>query len=179
MKNYFKDRNLGDYLTNYGKKDIKAIDVPTGTDHIIKKNLVNLLIEKFTLYPNKESKLFFANAVLSVFPYLQALITKDNPVKSMFDPKFGWAFSRLKYRRGNMKLAISSELNPVSEEPFSDELAKKEVDLMKTIVVSKQNLPTLKQKLDMTRHYRIKLSSDPKIELKQLFPYFFSNPELV
>lgn len=53
------------------------------------------------------------------------------------------------------------------------------IESMKTIVITDASMPDIKQHLKTTRGFRDELLTDKKIDLLEMFPYFFVKPELV
>lgn len=61
----------------------------------------------------------------------------------------------------------------------SDEGAKADIELLKTILVNEVNMGLIKEKLIATKSYRLKMMEELDIDLLEMFPYFFTNPSLV
>lgn len=59
------------------------------------------------------------------------------------------------------------------------ECEKTDVELLKLTVVNESNMSYIEAKLQSTLSYRFKLMEIPELDLKEYFPYFFSNPTLV
>lgn len=72
----------------------------------------------------------------------------------------------------------AAELNETEIE-LSDEESKEILLFLKSLIVSNENMDMLLAKLDATRSYRSKLMIQMELNLKEEFPYFFTNPELV
>lgn len=97
----------------------------------------------------------------------------------------GYIDSRLKNLRraaGNKKKTnvVNDEIehtdNAVAGETvnFEDEL-----HILKSLIVSEENMPIIVEKLDLTRNFRQELIKKPEADLKTHFPYFFTHPYLV
>lgn len=53
------------------------------------------------------------------------------------------------------------------------------IESMKTIVITDESMPVLKQNLKKSRDFRDKLLANNEVDLLEMFPYFFVKPELV
>lgn len=100
----------------------------------------------------------------------------------------GWINARLTYLRSvqnNLNKSTSnatlkgSQSNVVVAQTIDDETAAAEVLLLKAMVVSEENMETIIEKLNLTREYRQKMLLDKNMNLKEQFPYLFTNLSLV
>lgn len=62
---------------------------------------------------------------------------------------------------------------------LSDEEARSLLVSLKSVVAHPGTIESIIQKLNFTRQYRKKLLLDREFNLKEWFPFFFTNPELV
>lgn len=62
---------------------------------------------------------------------------------------------------------------------ISDEEAANIVEDLKMTLVSIENIDVIKESLLKTLQYRSKLLAKEELNLREYFPYFFTNPELV
>lgn len=99
----------------------------------------------------------------------------------------GWFNARLSYLRevqnkmnksDKSKVSNSSQLDE-NASPISDDEAISSVLLLKSLVVTEENMETFIQKLNLTREYRQRMLLEKSINLKEQFPYFFTHPLLV
>lgn len=65
------------------------------------------------------------------------------------------------------------------EDEDSDELAKRDMDELRTTVISERTIVHVKRLIERTIKYRSKIAVDPSMDLKQLFPFFYARPDLV
>lgn len=61
-------------------KTLKISSVPKNILHNIIRCMVDLLVERFTLYPNDDQKKEFAGEAILVFPFLKNAATDDETV---------------------------------------------------------------------------------------------------
>lgn len=98
----------------------------------------------------------------------------------------GWLNARLKHMRDvqrkleknnaeNDSIINESQLN----ESVLEVTAQADIVFMKSMVISDDKMDILLQKLNSTRKFRQAMVLDKSIHLKEQFPYFFTNPELV
>lgn len=66
-----------------------------------------------------------------------------------------------------------------TEIELPDEESKEILLFLKSSIVSNENMNMFLAKLDATRSYRSKILFHIELNLKEGFPYFFTNPELV
>lgn len=59
------------------------------------------------------------------------------------------------------------------------ERQKQDIEVLKATIVNESNLPEIQTKLKSTLAYRQKLLENRELDLKEFFPYFFTDPELV
>lgn len=97
----------------------------------------------------------------------------------------GWMLSVLKTRRmaekknkDHMDISDSKSSKPDSI-MYTDENAKTDVEFLKTCLVTPVTLPVIKEKLLLTTKYRKTMCKDPNTDLRTIFPYFYTHPELV
>lgn len=96
----------------------------------------------------------------------------------------GWFNARLKnVRVAQRKLAGSdrtsrriSRASGVTDANYS---AANDVIYLKSLIVSEENMEIFIEKLNSTRNYRLIMLQDKTVNLKEHFPYFFTNPEMV
>lgn len=99
----------------------------------------------------------------------------------------GWINARLTYLRSvqnNLNKSTSNAtLNGSQSHEIvaqtDDETAAAEVLLLKSVVVSEENMETIIEKLNLTRQYRQKMLLDKNMNLKEQFPYLFTDLSLV
>lgn len=68
------------------------------------------------------------------------------------------------------------------EEEYNEDMAKKDTDLLKTLVVHNcggEDLAKVHNLLTKTLKYRRELSKCEDVNLLQEFPYYFTHPDLV
>lgn len=53
---------------------------------------------------------------------------------------------------------------------------QKDVEMLKQLVINKDNLPIFEEKLNLTRDYRAEMMTKPETEIKEHFPYFHTHP---
>lgn len=97
----------------------------------------------------------------------------------------GWFNARLKNLRGAQK-RLAAKTNPlrrsgslVVDQRYADQRNAEDVIYLQSLVVSGETKDTFMEKLNSTRRYRMEMLLDKNINLKEQFPYFFTNPELV
>lgn len=54
--------------------------------------------------------------------------------------------------------------------------AQRDVDFLKSLIFSHENLAVFRQKLNATREYRAIMMTKKETEIKEHFPYFFTHP---
>lgn len=54
-----------------------------------------------------------------------------------------------------------------------------DVEYLKTLVVSTENIPVIKTKLVATQKFRLEMMKIMEVDLLETFPYFFTDPALV
>lgn len=103
----------------------------------------------------------------------------------------GWFNARLKnLREAQKKLnkkATKTSIRKSSTRRVSSAVDQAAIDkaivddviFLKSLVVSDKNMDIFIQKLNFTRIHRNKMLLDKNIHLKEQFPYFFTNPEMV
>lgn len=95
----------------------------------------------------------------------------------------GWFNVRLKNIRELQKRLNKSANNQLDKSVASDnsleEAATEDILFLKSLVVSEENMHIFLQKLNSTRTHRQKMLLNKEINLKEQFPYFFTNPQLV
>lgn len=102
----------------------------------------------------------------------------------------GWLNARLKnvrnVRNKLNRTANNSTLNVTANtqdmenvDEIDDQTAAKDVIHLKSFDISEFNSELFLQKLNSTRKYRNKMLLDKEIHLKEQFPYFFTQPQLV
>lgn len=64
-------------------------------------------------------------------------------------------------------------------EPRTDEENKNDVETLKTIKVCEENMNEIKTKLTATMDYRLRMINVCEVDLRETFPYFFTDPTLV
>lgn len=81
----------------------------------------------------------------------------------------------------NSELNISRSNQDDAMEPYVDDesIAEQDVQFLKSLIVTDENMSIFAEKLNSTRKYRLKLLLDKGIHLKEWFPYFFTHPQLV
>lgn len=57
--------------------------------------------------------------------------------------------------------------------------AANDVIYLKSLVISEQNMDIFIEKLNSTREHRRNMLLDKNVNLKEQFPYFFTNPKTV
>lgn len=97
----------------------------------------------------------------------------------------GWFNARLKNLRGAQK-RLAAKTNSVRrsgslvvDQRDADQRNAEDVIYLKSLVVSGETKDTFMEKLNSIRRYRMEMLLDKNINLKEQFPYFFTNPELV
>lgn len=75
--------------------------------------------------------------------------------------------------------SMSVECDGDVEQVLSEEEAEELVSNLKFLVVNDDNIDTIKKGLLKTLQYRSKLLTEMKLNLREYFPYFFTNPNLV
>lgn len=96
----------------------------------------------------------------------------------------GWlvmGMKNLRLRKGIKKEVKEKEkaANQTGNGTYSDSDAAKDVDWLKSTVVNEKNMVEIKKKIKLTSAHRKKLLNDMSIDPLELFPYFFTNPNLV
>lgn len=61
-----------------------------------------------------------------------------------------------------------------NEEDFQRDLL-----FLKTAVINRENLDSVKQKLKATLDHRLRMMDNKEMDLMENFPFFFSHPQLV
>lgn len=61
----------------------------------------------------------------------------------------------------------------------TEELARIDIEYLKSITVNKGNIEIIKDKLISSAENRMKMLEDQQIDLRVEFPYFFTDPDLV
>lgn len=84
---------------------------------------------------------------------------------------FEKCLQRLVYNGENQNKRKSQELDDLT--PDDSEQMKDEFEKLKSIVVSENEMPNIKQKLIATTQYRMELMADKKLDVREAFPYFF------
>lgn len=59
------------------------------------------------------------------------------------------------------------------------ERERNDIEFLKITVVNDANLPFIKAKIQSTLSYRWKLMKEPELDLREIFPYFFTHSTLV
>lgn len=54
-----------------------------------------------------------------------------------------------------------------------------DVESLKATIVNEENMAEIKQKLKFTLSYRLDMMKAPELDVKESFPYFFTDPALV
>lgn len=92
----------------------------------------------------------------------------------------GWFNARLKNMRGaQKKLTTNNNSNRRSARRSKIPNPSDDVIYLKSLVVSDENMPIFIEKLNSTRGHRMEMLLDKNIHLKEMFPYFFTHPDLV
>lgn len=102
----------------------------------------------------------------------------------LFDPtaSTGFLVAKMKKKRQNIKrqrLREVSDENTDTDIDYTEENAKTDIELMRTSVVTEENLDIFKEKAVLTHKYRLKLLLDRTVDLQEIFPYFLVRPDLV
>lgn len=98
----------------------------------------------------------------------------------------GYFNNRLKYIRNRKKALLANEAGESSsndtdvETVYTQENAESDLQILKrTVFNSSTDMDMIKIKLNATCNFRSELMSDENIDIREYFPFFFSNPHLV
>lgn len=102
----------------------------------------------------------------------------------------GWLNVRLKNLRGAQKKLTTkrrsgrrsgrtSLTSVAADQQSAEQKIADDVIFLKSLVVSNENINIFIEKLNSTRARRMEMLLDKNIHLKEQFPYFFTNIELV
>lgn len=93
----------------------------------------------------------------------------------------GWlvfGMKNLRIKRG-IKKTKNASIEDAEGEQYTDSFAIKDVAWLKSTIAEEKNMDTIKEKLKLSSSYRKKLLKDKSIDLLEVFPYFFTCPQLV
>lgn len=82
-----------------------------------------------------------------------------------------------KKRKMSISNSIANNESVLSVIDTADE--ESDVQFLKLAVVDKTIAPEFKAKLQATLSYRWEMMKTPELDLKETFPYFFTNPSVV
>lgn len=94
----------------------------------------------------------------------------------------GWLVSILKRMRSwvrQTETLMETESDTDNDDDIDNSAVQDDLKYLKTIVVTTENLPIIKEKLRRTLTCRSIVLSNPSIDLLVEFPFFFLNVELV
>lgn len=79
-------------------------------------------------------------------------------------------------KRGHNGNANDENIGDVTGDCDSPE---EDIETLKATIVNDSNLPEIQRKLKSSLSWRSKLLENRELDLKEYFPYFFTNPSLV
>lgn len=84
----------------------------------------------------------------------------------------------------NMKAAREASdkligIVPISFTPEQKTQMEASIDYLKCTMVNNSNMNQIREKLVETLNYRMALMNDPKLDIKETFPFFFMSTDLV
>lgn len=86
----------------------------------------------------------------------------------------------IRKQRENEAKAAANDCSTDVDRPVRDINDEKiDFDILKTVVISDETIDFVKEKIILTQSYRTQILSDMKVDLRESFPYFFVQPELV
>lgn len=112
----------------------------------------------------------------------------------------GFIDNRLKYIHTTMKLGLETNNNKLAHGAIDataialdemsiddigvrninrDELARNDIEFLKSVTVNEGNMQIIKEKLISSAEYRMRMLKDHHIELRVEYPYFYTYPDLV
>lgn len=68
---------------------------------------------------------------------------------------------------------------PLIDDSIDEDTAKLELEMLKSMVVNKENMIEIQNKLKLTLSYRMNLLKQLELNIREYFPYFFVSAELV
>lgn len=81
--------------------------------------------------------------------------------------------------RNKRAMARRQPVQQNKETTLSDDEAKEMVEVLKSTVVSTQNMDNIKSMLASTLKYRTEMLKKEELNLREYFPYFWASKELV
>lgn len=93
----------------------------------------------------------------------------------------GWlvfGMKNLRHKKG-IKKTRNASVEVAESKQYTDLAATKDVAWLKSTITEDKNMETIKEKIKLTSSYRKKLLKDKSIDLLEVFPYFFTCPQLV
>lgn len=91
----------------------------------------------------------------------------------------GWINRRLFYVKECQKNLEKHARGGDIVRPITDQLAKLELDSLKSMVIEHSDHQEVMNKLNETRHYRKQLMKIKETDVRHMFPFFMSKPDLV
>lgn len=92
----------------------------------------------------------------------------------------GWLNRRIKYVKSCQKATKAlDENNPNHMNVIESENVEEELEYLKRAVITNVNDGDLVSKLNSTRHLRKQLMANDKTDIREMFPFLLSHPELV
>lgn len=73
----------------------------------------------------------------------------------------------------------SEGIENIARSDTTEELARVDIEYLKTVVVNESSIEMIKDKLVSTAEYRSKMLDDKQTDLRIEFPYFFTHADLV
>lgn len=91
----------------------------------------------------------------------------------------GYFITILKKERGLAKENENSINDQVQDANYCVNDARADIEWLKKTVVNAENLPGIKKKLISTAELRTEMLMDKALNILEIFPYFFTSPQLV
>lgn len=88
--------------------------------------------------------------------------------------------TKRKYNESHVSDHENTNINDIEENVESvTDRQKNDVESLKAIMVNAENMAEIKNKLKFTLSYRLEMMKAPELDVKESFPYFFTDPALV